>query len=97
VGLLLIVGVCLGCAEGVPILEGEDVIILTQLPDFPDASVRDASAPVAAAALPQGTVTPATGASAQAPSPAPIAPAPAPGVPDDAGVADTGPAADAGG
>ena len=93
----MIVGVCLGCAEGVPILEGEDVIILTQLPDFPDASVRDAMAPAAATAAPQGTSNPATGASAPAPSPAPIPPAPAPVVASDAGIADTGPAADAGG
>jgi len=96
-GLLLIVGVCLGCAEGVPIVAGEDVVILPQLPDFPDASVRDASAAAVTAALPPGTANPATGAVAPAPSAAPVPPAPAPVVADDAGSADTGPAADAGG
>jgi len=95
-GLLLIVGACFGCAEGVPIGD-DDVVILPQLPDFPDASARDASAAPAVAALPQGVTNPVPGASAPGPSPAPIPPATAPVVATDAGIADAGSATDAGG
>ena len=84
------VGACFGCAEGVPIVAGEDVVILPQLPD--DGGVRDPiTAPV------ETTPNPAPGALAPSPSPAPIPPVAVPVSDPDAGTADAGPAADAGG
>jgi hypothetical protein len=87
-GLLLLVGACFGCAEGVPI-GPDDVVILQQLPD--DGGVREITPPV------ETTPNPAPGAVAPAPSPGPIPPVAAPVVAPDAGTVDAGPAADAGG
>jgi hypothetical protein len=89
-GLLSIVAACLGCAEGVPIVAGEDVVILPQLPD--DAGVRDPITPPV-----ETTPNPAPGATAARPSPPPTPLAAAPARGPDAGALDAGPAADAGG